>query len=72
MATTAALTKNFSHGEPVTWEQPGRWGGILVPAVFDYYAPKLAAIILVGERGTVKKFVPVNQLKPGHRRFFMK
>lgn len=74
MATTAGLT-DLRSGDPVTWERPGTrkaWGAELIPAIFEYFGPKLAAIRVEHKGEVMRKFVPLSQLKAGHRRFFMK
>lgn len=74
MATTAASIE-LQSGDPVTWERPARrkaWGAELVPAYFDHYGPKTAAITVHVRGEAVKKFVPVSQLRKGHRSFFVK
>lgn len=76
MATTVGSIDNpICHGDPVTWERPARGKGFcaeIIPARFDYFTPKSAAILIEHKGEVVRRFVKVEQLKKGHRQFFLK
>lgn len=76
MATTVGSIDNpIRQGDPVTWERPARgkyYCAEIVPAIFDYFTPKSAAILVDHNGERVRRFVKVEQLRKGHRQFFRK